>query len=247
MATPAETIYNRTQNADGRIKKLVIEHLPLVKRVVDRVLTSLPPSVSEDDVIGAGTLGLVESAHRFDASRGVKFGTFAYQRIRGAVMDFLRTNDCLGKAARARVSELRRNVHEFQRDNGRKPTIEELAQKADVAEDDILQYMGYEKWDHIASLDNESKDAGGEENVLKELIQGDSPTPLDVLERKERVAALITAIGELPERERQIIVMYYYEELYMAEMAEVLNISESRVSQIHTHALYNLSRKLEAA
>jgi len=245
MVTPAETAYQNAQEPEERIKALVLEHLPLVNRVVDRSFGGLAPRVPRDDLIGAGMLGLVEAAHRYDESKGVKFATFAYHRVRGAVVDLLRQIDWLGKSAREQLTALRRHMREFQKEHGRRPTIPELAELADMTEDDVLKYLSYEKWDNVASVDGDVRDADGEASALSAFLAADIETPQESLEWKEKVERLSEAIKSLPERQQQIIVMYYYEELYVAEMAEILGISEGRVSQLHTKALYNLTRLLE--
>jgi RNA polymerase sigma factor for flagellar operon FliA len=245
MATPAEIAYEKAEGSEGAIKQMVMDNLPLVSNIVSHVCASLQPTVSEEDLISAGTLGLVEAAHRYNPSAGVKFCTFAYTRVRGAVVDFLRQNDQLGKSARQQLTSLRRRIKEFHDQNGRKPSIEELAQQAGISEQEVLRFLSYEKWDQISSLESVADDARAGAGPLGALAPVDTRTPLDKLEWQERVARLGQAIEDLPEREKQIIVMYYYEELYMAEMAELLGISEGRVSQLHTRALYNLARKLE--
>ena len=245
MATPVESAYGKTSGKNRSIEELVTEHLDLVRRMVYQLPAILTQDMPQDDLISAGMLGLVESAHRFDEERGVKFATFAYPRIKGAVMDYLRQRDVLSKSARSRLTRLRNCIAEFQNEHHRKPSIEELAELSDLPEGTVLRFLGYEKWDHVASLTGVSEQTGEDPTALIELIPADTETPLEKVEREERLQRLAEAIQELPERQKQIIVMYYYEELYMAEMAEVLKISESRVSQLHTRALYNLSRKLE--
>ena len=245
MATPAETAYQNAQEREDRIKTLVLENLSLVNRVVDRSFGGLSSLVPRDDMIGAGMLGLVEAAHRYDEAKGVKFTTFAYHRVRGAVGDLLRQVDWLGKSAREELTALRTRIREFQGAQGRRPTIEELSESTGMAEEEVLRYLSYEKWDHVASIDTYVADGDGGQNLLSSLLAADSETPEESLAWKEKVERLSTAIHALPERQQQIIVMYYYEELYLAEMAEVLGISEGRVSQLHTKALYNLTRLLE--
>jgi len=245
MVTPAETAYQNAREPEDRIQALVLEHLGLVNRVVDRSFAGLYGLVSRDDMIGAGMVGLVEAAHRFDESKGVKFSTFAYHRVRGAVGDLLRQLDWLGKSAREQLTALKSAIREFQSANGRRPSIEELAELADMSEENVLQYLSYEKWDNVASMDRSVEDPEGGQNVLSSLIAADVETPEESLEWKEKVDRLSAAVQTLPERQQQIIVMYYYEELYVAEMAEVLGVSEGRVSQLHTKALYNLTRLLE--
>ncbi len=246
MSSPAETAYQDARDDSARIKELVLDHVPLVNRLADRLLAKVTPDTSREDLISAGTVGLVEAAHRFDPSREVKFITFAYRRVRGAMLDYLRQKDWLGRSARDRLNELREITNAFRSRHHRVPRIEELAEEADISEERVLKYLSYRKWDYVCSLDQPAEDAEHGADGLAELIAADVPSPLEKLEWREKVERLAAAIEQLPERQRQIIVMYYYEDLYMAEMAEVLDLSESRISQLHTRAIYNLSRILEA-
>jgi RNA polymerase sigma factor for flagellar operon FliA len=223
-----------------------MEHVPLARSIVNNLSVSLGPTVSRDDLYSAATLGLVEAAHRYDETKGAKFSTFAYMRVRGAVMDCLRRSDWLGKSAREQLKDLRRIMREFRGLHGRKPSIEELAEEAGMDEEAVLKYLAYEKWDSVGSLNDTVGSAEEGSSPLADLVDCGAPTPLENLQEEERLEQLARAIQELPEREKQIIVMYYYEDLYMAEMAEVFGVSESRISQLHTRAIYNLTRLLES-
>ncbi len=245
MPTPAQTAYEKAAGQQNRVRALVMDNLELVLSIVNKVKVDLDPRVIEDDLIGAGTLGLVEAAHRYDSTKGYRFSTFAYPRIRGAIMDHLRETDALGKAARNRVTAMREASARFEAANGRSPSVEELAEEAELTEDEVVQCLSYEKWDSVVSLEESADRDKPDGNLLAALIQDDGPTPMEQMEWQERAELLAQAVEELPEREQQIIVMYYYEDLYIAEMAEVLGVSESRVSQLHTRALYTLARKLE--
>lgn len=245
MASPAEAAYGQADDRDAAIRDLVADNLPLVTHIVSRVCATFESPVPRDDLISAGSLGLVQAAHRYRPAVGTTFATFAYRRIKGAVVDCLRQHDALGKSARQQLSELRRLIEEFRDGHGRRPSIRELARLAETTEDEVVRYLSYEKWDYVGSLDDPVSAQDGCENPLGDLIRSDAETPLESLEAKERIERLAEAIEGLPERDKQIIVMYYYEGLYMAEMAEVLGIGVPRVSQLHTRALYNLTRKLE--
>jgi len=163
----------------------------------------------------------------------------------GAIADHLRQRDYLGKSARERVKQVRGCVQEYQRRTGRKPDVEELCGLTDLSERAVLDSLNDERWDRVVSLAEQVEGEDGKATALIALISGDAEEPLAKLEWEEQVERLAGAIGELPERERQVIVMYYYEDLYMSEIAEILGVSESRISQLHTRALYDLSRKLE--
>ena len=245
MGGQAESAYSQSSGGGQNIDELITEHLPLVRHIVSQLPPDYVHGPNEEDLLSAGTLGLVEAAHRFREDRGVKFATFAYHRIKGAVVDYLRENDFLSKSARARLRDVRRRIMEFQGENGRKPTIEELAKLSEISEDAVVECLDYEKWDSVASLAGGLEDEEGDETALAAILPDSIGTPLDQVVHNERVERLAGAIEDLSEREKQVIVMYYFEELYMSEMAEILKVTESRVSQIHSRALYNLSRKME--
>jgi len=245
MGLPGKTAYADASGANGGIKQLITQWLPLVSRVVNSMTVNLDPSVSREDMIGAGTLGLVQAAHRFDESRGTKFSTYAYWRIRGAVVDFLRKSDALSRGALAGVHRLRDAAREFRAQTGRTATVEELAESTGMTDQDVLKFLSYESWQGPMSSLSAHGGNPTEPGLLAALVPDDGPSPVQQLERKEQVERLAEAIESLPEREKQIVVMYYYEDLYMSEIAQVLGISEPRVSQLHTRALYNLTRKLE--
>lgn len=245
MTSPAETAYeDAAEHGDG-VRKLVTENLSLVNQVVERSFGLVSDFVPREDLISAGTLGLVEAAHRFDPSRGAKFRTFAYYRVKGAIVDFLRQNDWLGKSAREQLSALQQAVREFRGREGRKPTIGELALRLEMSEEEILRVLSYEKWDNVRSVESRATGPDGKMSALGALIPSNEKPPDEKAEWNERVERVGEAIRQLPERQQQIIVMYYYEDLYMAEMAEVFGVSEGRISQIHTEAIYNLTRLLE--
>ena len=246
MTASPLTAYEKAEDREERIRSLVIEHLPLARRIVGRISVSLGPTVSRDDMYSAATLGLVEAAHRYDPTKGAKFETFAYLRIKGAVMDCLRDSDWLGKSARDQLSKLREHIQQFRSRHARRPGIEELSSRTGLPEDDILRLLSYEKWDSVASLQDNVGSGQGGGAPLGSLLASNAVTPLEKLQKDERVDQLVFAIESLPERQKQIIIMYYYEDLYMSEMADILGVSESRISQLHTRAIYNLTRMLES-
>mgnify|MGYP006277833969 CR=1 FL=1 len=241
MANSPEAVYKEADAESGEIRDLVLDHVPLVHRLADRLSMSTGHEQYRQDLVGAGMLGLVQAAHRFDPSLGNQFITFAYPRVRGAMVDFLRSNDILGRSARERLQGIRQAIESFRSLHARKPTVTELSRQTGLEEDEIVRCLTHEKLESMASLEAPAAE-GDSQGCLAELIPAQTSTPLSKLEWAEQVELLAAAIEALPEREKRIIVLYYYEDLYMAEMAEIMGISESRVSQLHTRALYNLTR-----
>lgn len=246
MAPRTKTPYSTYEGCKNDIHSLIMDNMGLVKSLATRLDVTFQPAVSFDDLISAGTVGLVEAAHRYKSGMDAKFSTFAYQRIRGAMLDLLRAHDPLGKSARAKLGEIHEAITEFQSENRCTPSIKELAVLVDMPKMEVLRYLSYEKWNYMGSL-NRGDSEEETPTTLDALLGSDIDTPLEKLEREEFATKLAETIKSLSKREQQIIVMYYYEELYMAEIAEVLGITQSRVSQIHTSALYNLGRKLREA
>ena len=245
MGSNAQTAYAETASDANDVNRLVEEHLDYVRRIVGQLPSAIRNKASVDDLVGAGMVGLVEAAHRYEDNRGASFTTFAYRRIKGAVMDYLRRNDYLSKSARKRLSAIREEIRRFKADNGRSPSVAELADSLDLSEEAVLNSLAHEKWSSVSSLGRPISDSEGSETSLSAFIPADISTPLEKAEKRDRVDLLTEAIESLSERQQQLIVMYYYEELYMSEIAEVLGLSEGRVSQLHTKAIYALGRYME--
>ncbi len=231
------------QERDGRSREaLIAQYAPLVKYVADRLRLVLPPSLDRDDVLGYGTIGLIEAVDRFDPSRGVKFETYAILRIRGAIIDAVRAMDIVPRSARERARQVEQAHRELFAASGRMPSDQEVAARLGVSSDEyarivqesacaILPLAGFER----------------EENLPLEetLADPDAIEPLDSVAQADLVRRLAAAIDQLPERDRLIVALYYYEELTMREVSEVLSISESRVSQILSRVRLQLRALLE--
>ncbi len=223
-------------------KRLLNRYLPLVRNVAGRMAINFPRSVELCDLINTGVIGLIEAFHNFDPDRGVKFETYAVPRIRGAILDELRSLDWVPRSTRARAREIERALLEFENAEGRPPSDAELAEQLNIT----IQELHY-------SLEDVSKTAllSLDEMIFREEDNRQVPrietvedenanTTLKKLERSELQAFLVSAIDRLTEQEKLVIALYYYEELTLKEIGEVMKISESRVSQIHTKAVLKL-------
>lgn len=242
MTQDATAAYTKTRK---EVSDLVKDHLGVVKRIVQRLPACMCSSVSRDDLIGAGMVGLVQAAHRYEPDRGASFVTFAYRRVRGAIVDFLRSRDSVSKSARQRMTRLRRYIRDFREREGRKPSIAEMAAGTGLKEDTVCRLLSYERWDGMASLDSSVQDEKGSSTALAQLVPGEQSTPLQDLEKKDLIEEMTDALERLPDRQQKVLILYYYEELYMKEIGEVLGLSESRISQLHSRALHRLSREME--
>lgn len=226
---------NRADQIGGATREALIEaHLAQVRLVADRLLPKLPPSVDRDDLIGAGVLGLLDAVNRYDPARGVLFKTYAETRIRGAMLDSLRDLDWAPRQLRHRARELEATMHKLEQRLGRAPEEEEVASAMQLSLGQYRELLSDLRGLNITELESE------EEDQTKEIPGNPDQIPLSRYERSETRARLIAAVERLPERERQVIALYYHEELTMKEVGAVLGLTESRVSQLHTQAVLRL-------
>jgi len=222
--------------------KLILDHIPLLQHIVGRMSFDSPGRIQRDDLFGWGMRGLIEAADAFEPARGLQFSTFAYPRIRGAILDELRALDFLPRGRRDRLREVERTVAELEQRHGTPPTPEELAKHLDTTTEEIDEVLHSARVACWASLE------GGPSEEFGALVSDPrSEDPVGSAEWKEMKALLVRAMGDLPEPEKTVITLYYAEELLLKEIGEILGVTESRVSQIHSRALYRLNRELKKA
>jgi len=228
-------------------KEIVVRYLGLVKFVIARMFSHLPAYLSLDDLENTGIIGLIDAVDRFDPSRGLKFETFAVPRIRGAILDELRSYDFLPRSMRAKVKEVQKAVQSLERKLQRSPNEEEIASELGIEIAKYREILGNLSPIRFLSL-SDIIDGGDEGRIANNLASENyaRENKLNV-EQHEIKKLLVKAIQKLPKNERLTITLYYYEEMTMKEIAVVLKVSESRVSQIHTQALIKLRSTLEAA
>jgi len=225
----------------------VVAYSPLVKYVAGRMSSGLPAHVDEADLISYGLLGLITAIERFDLAREIKFETYAIPRIRGAIIDELRSLDWVPRSVRARARQIERANAKLENRFQRAPTDEEMAAELEIGVDEFQESLMQISNSTIAALDElwTVSDASGDQVSLLDTIHDpDAPDPesmIDASELKDRVA---DAIARLPEREKLVIALYYYENLTLREIGEVLGVTESRISQLHTKAVLRLRSRL---
>jgi len=235
------TAFVATRSANLR-DELITQYAPLVRFVVGRL--GIPPTslLDAEDLVGYGMIGLINAIDRFDPSRGIRFEAFATARIRGAVIDQLRALNWLPRSAVARVRQIETTLATLEQRLGRPPTEEEAAAELNVSLD-RYRHMLVEAGTVILSLDAPLNSVMQDEGVasLTDLLEDQAtPSPSDQIEQREMVALLSTAIDQLPERERLLLSLYYQEELTMKEISKVMEVSESRVCQLHMQAIMRL-------
>ena len=231
----------------GDRDRLILTYAPLVKYVAGRLGSGLPAHVDEGDLISYGLLGLISAIERYDPDRDIKFETYAIVRIKGAIIDELRALDWVPRSVRSRAREIERAIAELEAKVGRAPTDEEIAHKIGISQDELEESLTDISRSSIAALDELwSGGADGDQVSLLDTIEDQAgPRPADALDETEVRETLADAIARLPEREKLVITLYYYEELTLREIGEVLGVTESRVSQMHTKAVLRLRSRMQ--
>jgi len=235
MASPG------SYSADGAVDRdqLILDHVPLLRHIAGRMSFDMPGSVEREDLVGYGMVGLIGAADSFDASRGLKFSTYAYTKIRGSILDELRRLDFLPRGRREKVRDLDRTIQELEQSLGERPTPERVAEALGLTVDEVSEIMLSAR-----SACETSIDEGPSEQLAAMLSDPVCDDPSSSVEWIEMKALLMQAIIDLPEQDQTVINLYYAEDLLLREISEVLGVTESRVSQIHSRAIYRLNRAL---
>ncbi len=235
-------------SGDKKIRdRLILTYAPLVKYVAGRLGSGLPAHVDEGDLVSYGLLGLISAIDRYDPGRDVKFETYAIARIKGSILDELRALDWVPRSVRSRAREIERAIAELERKLGRAPSDEEIASKLSLTEEELEESLTNISRSSIAALDElwTVSGSGGDQVALIDTLEDEStPDPQAALSQTEIRDAIADAIARLPEREKLVVTLYYYEDLTLREIGEVLGVTESRVSQLHTKAVLRLKSRL---
>jgi RNA polymerase sigma factor for flagellar operon FliA len=227
--------------------RLILTYAPLVKYVAGRLGSGLPAHVDENDLVSYGLLGLIGAIERFDPDRDIKFETYAIARIKGSIIDELRAMDWVPRSVRARARDIERAIAELEKQLMRAPTDEEISAKLGISEDELAESLSEISRSSIAALDElwTVNSGEGDQVALIDTVEDESlPDPQGALAETEMKEAIADSISRLPEREKLVVTLYYYEELTLREIGEVLGVTESRVSQLHTKAILRLKARL---
>lgn len=236
MIPPVPPLDDRSQ--------LIRENMPLVELVVQRMVPQVPSFMTKEDMTSAAMVGLIDAANKFDPSKGVKFKTFAEYRVRGAIFDEMRKLDWFSRSMRDKQNLLTQTMLRLERQLGRSPEEEEMANELSMTIDDYHNLLAEVSHLGCVSL-HETLDHSEEgRSFLDNLEDIGGPVPSEILEQEEMARVLAGILEELSPKERLVVALYYYEELTQKEIAEVLSVSEGRVSQLHSQALLKLRVKL---
>lgn len=234
--------YHRLKSPELR-EKLIIEYAPLVKLVAGRLSMYLGYNVEYDDLVGYGVFGLIDAIDKFDMLKDVKFETYASLRIRGAILDQIRKMDWIPRTIRQRQKKIETVMKEIEASKGRSATDEEIADALGITDEEYTDWQSQMKITGIVSL-NEYIEQGGPELVGDRQRNAGFEMPEEVVEQVELKEKLKESLEVLTEKERKVVVLYYYEDLTLKEISHVMEVSESRVSQLHTKALVKMKTRL---
>ena len=241
--------FRRTRDRALR-DRLILTYAPLVKFVAGRLGSGLPAHVEENDLVSYGLLGLIGAIERYEPDRDVKFETYAIARIKGSIIDELRAMDWVPRSVRSRAREIERAIGALESQLHRAPTDEEISEKVGITPKELEESLTDISRTSIAALDElwtMSSGSGDQVALIDTIEDTQGPEPQAALDQTELREALGEAIARLPEREKVVVTLYYYEELTLREIGEVLGVTESRVSQLHTKAILRLKARLSGA
>jgi RNA polymerase sigma factor FliA len=235
--------------AKGQLDRnaLIKQYQPLVRRLAHHMMAKLPPSVEVDDLIQVGLIGLSDALTRFEASQGVQFETFATQRIRGAMLDELRENDWMSRGSRKSQKEIETALRKLEHQLGRTPAESEIAKELGMSLADYQSLLGKVRGTQLVYLEDMTRHSDNEEDSFLDRHVVDSEAdPLNMLRDHRLRQSLVEAIKSLPEREQYIMSMYYEQDMNLKEIAAVLDVTESRVCQLHSQSIARLRAKMRS-
>ena len=226
-------------------ERVIADFGPMIRHIAQRLAFRLPPYLDVDDLIHAGVIGLMDAMDKYDPSRKAQFKTYAEFRIRGAMLDEIRSLDWVPRSVREKMGQLRDILAKLEQQVGRPATEEEIAAALNVGVEECRALMSDARGIALVSLDDVSMPEGEPHRLLETLIDGQAEDPLLSLLGEEMRSRLVRGIARLPEKERLVISLYYQDELTMKEIGRVLGITESRVCQLHSQAVIRLKARLQ--
>jgi RNA polymerase sigma factor FliA len=234
--------------AKGQLDRnaLIRQYQPLVRKLAHHMMAKLPANVQVDDLIQVGLMGLSEALTRFEATQGVQFETFATQRIRGAMLDELRENDWVSRGVRKSQKDIEVSMRRLEHRLGRSPLESEIAADLGMSLSDYQSLLGKVKGTQLVYLEDMNHNPDDEDSFLDRHMGDSEADPLNMLSDHRMRQALVAAIKNLPEREQHIMSMYYEEDMNLKEIAAVLDVTESRICQLHSQSIARLRAKMRS-
>ncbi len=236
-----------TSGVDGKLRdQLIMDYAPLIRYVAQRISSRLPSNIEIDDLISAGVIGLMDAIEKYDPSRDNKFKTYAEFRIRGAILDELRSQDWVPRSVRDKAKKMERTNQELEQRYGRSVSDAELSDAMGIRLDDYYDIVSKVKGVQLLSVDELSSPTQPDKKSLLEVLENPNiKNPYQHLKSKGIEEDLKRKIGDLPEKQRLVLSLYYFEDLNLKEIGRILDVTESRVSQLHTQAVEKLRSRLK--
>lgn len=238
------------QFKDDKVRsELILNYVPLVKYVVDHLSLCFSASLGKEDLVSAGIVGLISAIERFDSTKGVKFETYAVTRIKGSIIDETRRLDWVPRSKRRIMRVIQQAFELIEQEKGRPATDEEVAEKAGISIEELNKVLEKADTFSIMSLEHVIKSAEGALTfkIIDTCKNDEKYQPENVLDKKELVGALVEAINALPEQDKMVLALYYYNRLTLTEISDIMKLSTSRISQVHTKAVLRLRSRLLSA
>ena len=225
---------------------LIKQYQPLVRKLAHYMMAKLPPSVEVDDLIQVGLIGLADALSRYEASQGVQFETFATQRIRGAMLDELRGNDWMSRGSRKSQKDIESTMRRLEHQLGRSPIESEIAAEMGLTLTDYQSLLSKVRGTQLVYLEDMARNTEDDDNFLDRHVADSDADPLNMLRDQRLRESLVAAIKALPEREQYIMSMYYEQDMNLKEIAAVLDVTESRICQLHSQSIARLRAKMRS-
>ncbi len=239
----AKNVY-REAGAESR-EETITKFLPLIRKLASKLSIALPPSLDEEDLVGSGIIGLIEALDRFEPSRGVQFSTYATWRIKGAMIDEIRKTSPAPRSFFSQFRQVNQAEEQLRQSYNREPSREEIANQLGWSVNSVEQVWANYNLMTVVSLEKMIMSNDGDDTLrLEGVISAPDLTPEEMLTDKEMIERLAAAIDQLPQRERLMLALFYYEELTKKEIAELMKVSAARISQLHARAIERLRQTL---
>jgi RNA polymerase sigma factor for flagellar operon FliA len=226
-------------------EQIVTKYIPLVKYIASRVIIGKSKHIEYEDLVSYGMIGLMDALSKFDEKRGMKFSTYASIRIKGAMIDELRKNSPISKGAMDKLNRYNLIIETLQKENMREPTIEEIAKALKITIQEVSDIESYINYISVVSLEDLISSDDDEMPIIGTIEDKKSPSPEKTLEDKEEIEYLTKSLDTLNEKDKTVLSLYYYEGLTLKQIGKVLEVSESRVCQLHTRAIVHLRQALK--
>ena len=231
----------KQEGSQSAREKLILDYVPLVKHIVGKVMISIPDKYSFDDLVNYGILGLMDALERFDPERGIKFSTYAVPRIRGAIYDEVRKDDWVPQSIRKKSKQFSTALIKLERELGRKPTDDEIKEELDLNSKQYQKMLSEINIPENISLEKIISFKDNDTITIKDLVKGsEEEQPAQVFDYNKMKEILGLAIDKLPQKEKLVVSLYYYEDLTLQEIGEVMELTTARISQLHTKSIFRL-------